>query len=71
MNKIRVAYVPLTGMILAGKVTKDGLAWRPRASQSDVTEDAIAAVVMKLFNSKIAGVQVDGVAFKVSVERMS
>ena len=75
MNKqIRVGTSPLTGIIFAGHVLKDGKTWA--ANKQDVTIEALQAVVNHVLNADedsaaVALFDVDQVPiFKITVERI-
>ena len=59
MNKTRIGCSPLTNIIYAGKVNKDGQTWRS-GTQQDVTSDVIQAIIHYVGIDKQLNVTLDG-----------
>jgi len=70
MNKLRVACSPLTGTIFAGRVNKAGDAWS--GEPTDVTSDAIGAVIHKIGVGNVITVHESGVpAYEIEVRGLA
>lgn len=70
-NNLHIATSPLTGVIFAGSVLKDGRTWG--ANKKDVTIDALVAVAEHAlkFGKPIEISKADGTPeFRITVERL-
>lgn len=58
MGKLRVQCSPLTEIIYAGRINKEGSAWA--GEKTDVTSDVLGAVIQKIGAGNVITVNVNG-----------